>query len=584
MISLKPVVLFSCFFSLLFTPLLQAKREHRSSKADYVIVGVGTAGAVLAKRLTDDKKTSVIALHIGENETENPLIKFSRNAGITVIDGLIGPPFYQNGVTVPQPEANNRALNWAIALPEGGASSINAGAYCRGTNQVYAQWEEIAGPNWSVNRILEIYKQLETYHGETNNPGARGFHGPIDVRQVPDPTQVALKFTEAVIDATGYPFVLDYNDPNTPIGVSSQFQYTQNGPDGKLRVSSATAFLNETVMTPDGRGVKGRKLRVLFDRTALRTIWEGNKAVGVEYLQNGKIKQVYAKKGVIVCCGLKSSFFLLHSGVGPRSLLESFNIPVVYDNPNVGQGLADQPSVRMIFTSNPDDTPLFKFNGLFAQIAWLPAPGGDPSKRELRLATVNPIPGFTLALLDLCQPRSRGSVSINSSDPLADPVINLGSLTNSEDLALFQEGLQIYLKNINKAFKTIDPSYQLLFPDPAILDDPALVQEFIRENISCNEHFQSHCLMAPLEQGGVVDSTGHVYGVKNLIVADDSVVPLCMDGSPMASAYLIAANIAELLIQHGDEKNCSPHKPKRHRAADEININSLRGCQQIGFQ
>ena len=218
----------------------------------------------------------------------------------------------------------------------------------------------------------------------------------------------------------------------------------------------------------------------------------------------------------------------------------------------------------MLFTSNPDDTPLFKFNGLFSQISWLPAPGGDPTIRELRLSTASPFPRFTLALFDLCQPRSRGSVSINSSDPLADPVINLGSLTNSEDLALFQEGLQIYIKNINEAFKTIDPSYQLLFPDPAILDDPALVKDFIRENISCNEHFQSHCRMAPLEQGGVVDSTGHVYGVKNLIVADNSVAPLCMDGSPMASAYLIAANIAELLIQQVHERNCSSHhKAKR---------------------
>ena len=104
------------------------------------------------------------------------------------------------------------------------------------------------------------------------------------------------------------------------------------------------------------------------------------------------------------------------------------------------------------------------------------------------------------------------------------------------------------MKDINEEFKTIDKKYQLVFPNSAILDDPALVREFIRESISCNQHFQSHCRMAPLDQGGVVDSTGHVYGVKNLIVADDSVAPLCMDGSPMASAYLIAANIAELLI------------------------------------
>lgn len=173
----------------------------------------------------------------------------------------------------------------------------------------------------------------------------------------------------------------------------------------------------------------------------------------------------------------------------------------------------------------------------------------------------------------MLEPRSRGSLTINSADPLADPVINLGTLTQPEDLAIFQAGLQVYMKNINEAFKVIDPSYKLIFPDPSILDHPALVQDFIKENVSCNEHFQSHCHMAPQDQGGVVDSTGHVHGVQNLIVADDSVVPLCMDGSPMASAYLIAANIAELLInpknQQKKERRGS-HKSPSHLSGSQL--------------
>jgi choline dehydrogenase-like flavoprotein len=542
------MILFSCAFCLFSHSLLQARIIGKRSHADYIVIGVGTAGAVLAKKLTDDKKTSVIALHSGENLNNDPLIKFSKNVIITVPDAIIGAPFFQNGNTIRQVHADGRELLWAIALPEGGASAINAGAYCRGTNQVYSQWEAIAGPLWSVNRILKIYKKLEDYHGKTTNPGARGFHGPIDVRQVPDPSKVSLTFTQAVMNATGFPFVLDYNDPNTPIGVSSQFQYTQKGRNGRLRVSSATAFLNKKVMTPDGFGINGRRLRVLFDSTALRTIWEGNKAVGVEYLRHGKVKRAFAKKGVIVCCGLKSSFFLLHSGVGPRAVLEAFNIPVVFDNPNVGQGLADQPGLNVIFSSNPADTPLINRNSIFEQISWLPAPGGDPTKREIRIAIVNPIPGIVLTFLDLCQARSRGSVSINSPDPLAPPVINLGELSNPEDLLLYQQTLQIYVKAINQALQAIDPQYQLIYPNPAILDDPALVTAFIRAGVQSNQSFQSHCRMAPLEQGGVVDSTGHVYGVQNLLVADDSIVPQPMDGSTMATAYLIAANIAQILI------------------------------------
>lgn len=548
----------SFFFSLALLgfclhPELEARKGAKTPTADYVIVGVGTAGGLLAKRLTDDRKTSVIALHVGENLTEDPLIKYSKNAGITVIDGLIGPPFYESGVTVSQSNADDRQLHWALALPEGGASSINAGAYCRGTNQLYCQWQKIAGPSWSVKRILSIYKKLETYEGETTDPCARGHHGPLNVRQVQDPTDVSLTFTQGIIDATSFPFVLDYNAPSTPIGVSSQLQYTQKGVNGRLRVSSATAFLNENVMTPDGQGVNGRRLRVLFNSTGLRTIWEGNTAIGVEYLNDGETKQVFARKGVIVCCGLRSSPFLMYSGVGPQALLSSLNIPVVYDNPNVGQGLADQPSLRMLFSANPlDYSPVF--DGLFSQISWLPAPGGNPYSRQIRIATANPIPGFVLFIMDLCQPQSRGSVSINSSDPLAAPVIDLGVLSASADLDLFQAGMQVYVNNINLAVQAIDPLYQLIYPDPAILSDNAAVIDFIKANVSSNEHFQSHCRMAPEDQGGVVDSTGHVYGVQNLIVADDSVVPLCMDGSPMASAYLIAENIAQMLIEQNNSR------------------------------
>lgn len=569
---------FTCAVVLLsFSTNDLASQPKSGNTADYIIVGVGTAGAVLAKRLSDDKKTSVIALHSGKNFNNSFIIKYSKNTLFSVLASLIGatPPFdpamlnlppafkqqlqdllqltsttakplYETGLTTPQPNANNRELLWVIPLPEGGATSINAGAWCRGTNQLYSQWEAIAGPEWSVDRILQTYKELEDYVGKTHNPNARGKNGPLKVLQVSPPSMLSKVFTQAVIDATGFPFVLDYNDPKTPVGVSTQLQLTRRGHKGFYRISSATAFLNHHVMKSDGRGVHGRKLRVFFNSNALKTIWEGNKAVGVEYVQEGKNKKVYAKKGVIVCGGLRSSPFLLCSGVGPAALLNSLNIPVIFDNPNVGQGLADQPHVIILFASNPKDSDT-NANSPFSQIAWLPAPGGDPTQRQIRIATLDVIPGLTGAFVDLCQPLSRGSVSINSANPLAPPIIDVGELSNPSDLALFVSAFQTYIKAINIELQKIDPSYRLIFPDPAILDDTALLTDFIKEQIEPNMHFQSHCRMAPLNQGGVVNSFGGVYGVQNLFVADDSIVPLCMDGSPMASAYLIAANIARLL-------------------------------------
>ncbi len=574
---LKSLIIFVVGITTITNSYVQAAHPDQSDSntADYVIVGVGTSGAVLAKELTDDKKTSVIALHQGKNLTNKPLIKYSKNRVFTVLAALLGTPLpfdpntlnlpqsvidelnsflatlpsstaplYISGTTVPQTFADDQQILWVEALPEGGASSINAGAWCIGTKQVYSQWEAIDGPEWSVHRIYKTYRQLQHYHGKTLHPHTKGYKGPISVQQDPLPTTASKKFTKAIIKATGFPYVLDYNDPNTPIGASSRFQFTQRGHDGKFRVSSATAFLDKNVIKPNGTGVHGRKLKIHFESTALKTIWNGTTAIGVEYQQNGQNKLAFARKGVIVCAGLMSSPFLLQSGVGPNSLLNSLGIPVIFDNPNVGQGLADQTQLALFFSTNPKDKIRNKYNALFSQIAWLPAPGADPTVRELRFSTVNLIPGLTLALLDLIQPKSRGSVSINSSNPLAPPVIDFGVLSNPDDLTLYQNALSIYIKAINQSLQQIDPLYQLVYPDPSILDDPAALTAFIQASVASNQSFQCHCRMAPINQGGVVDSTGHVYGVQNLIIADNSIVPIPMDGSAMQTAFMIGANIA----------------------------------------
>lgn len=573
---------------------LQGALMGRES-ADYVVVGLGTAGATMAKLLSDDESTSVIAIHNGKNQTQDPDIKYTKNAAFTVLSAPFGAFFYQRGDTIPQPFADGNEIVWVVALPEGGASSINAGAWLRGTTDSYSEWEAFAGPEWSSLKILDIFVGLENYHGLTTNPAERGTSGPLSIRQIPTPTPFSTKFTQAVELATGVPFLLDYNVEN--IGVASQMQYTQSGNEGQFRVSSATAFLNESVVTPSGKGVGERKLKIKYKSTALRTIWEENRAVGVEYWHNGKIKKVYANKGVVVCAGLYSSAFLMHSGIGSERSLKALGIPVKYNNPNVGKALADQPIVPIIFATNPADTPVdpdnsldssfpsdltfhisdrsFQFqipdipstedqkrfwstllqegfafpqNSIFSQIALLPDPAGDPNERKVRITTINPFPGLALAMVDLVQPVSRGRITLNSFNPFEKPVIDSGIFSQAEDLELYITAFQTYIKNINASLQAIDEQYQLVFPDPAILDDTEVLSAFIKEAVTSAQCWQSHCRMAPLAQGGVVDGRGKVYGVENLFVADNSVNPVLMDGTTMATAYLVAANIARLLI------------------------------------
>lgn len=549
---------------------------------DYVIIGAGTSGSVLARKLSDNNKTSVTVLHNGANLNSNSLITQSQNSVISVLYGVTGTTLYASGLTPPQPDADNRNFLWIYAPPFGGASSVNASGYARGTNQVYSQWESIDGPNWSTTRILNTFRELENYTGLTITPNARGTNGLLPVWQVPTVARMAaFVFLPALQSALpGIPTVVDYNDPSVSNCIDSRAQYTQTGAGGALRASSAMSFLNNTVIDNDGLGINGRQLSVVFNATADKIIWNGNQAVGVSYYENGVVKNIYANKAVIVTAGIKSSALLMRSGVGPASLLQSLNIPVIYNNPNVGQNLKDQYRLLFIYQTNPADSPTLPLisipssilialaqtnvgqqlllyignfvaaqNSLFFESAWLPIVGGSASDARLfRFTAINPIPGYAVVLFDLIQPESSGSIAINSTNPFVEPTIDLGILTNSVDLDNYATGVQTYIKNITDQLALIDPQYQMVYPDPAILTNNADIRAFITSNIGTDMHFQGHCKMAPLNQGGVVDNTGHVYGVHNLIVADNSITPVGMDGAPMASAYMIADNIANIML------------------------------------
>ena len=192
----------------------------------------------------------------------------------------------RQALTTPQPDADNRNFMWIYALPFGGASAVNATGYARGTTQVYSQWESINGPNWSMTRILNTFKELENYTGLTITPDARGTNGLLPVWQQPTITRMSFFVFLPALQAAlpGIPIVVDYNDPTVSNCIDPRAQYTQTGASGELRASSAMSFLNNTVIDNNGYGVNGRQLRVIFNATADNIIWDGNKAVGVSVL------------------------------------------------------------------------------------------------------------------------------------------------------------------------------------------------------------------------------------------------------------------------------------------------------------
>src|SRR4051812_33954754 len=264
---------------------------------DYIVVGSGPAGAVIAKTLTDDKKTSVLVLEAGDNNDNDVPIKDSSYA--PKLEENYFPQYFWQGEGVPQEGVNEKSFEWTTGRLSGGGSSINGEQYVRPTSGVLREWERLLGSMWSPRQAIQNFKMLEDFHGETNDPEFHGFNGRLNIRQAPDiPPRVTEKFVQAMELATGFKRIVDYNDPRTPLGPFTQWQLFQkmNG----LRESSSTAFLSSDIMTSEGYGVNGRKLRVLYESTALRVLFKDRTANGIEFLVAGKKVKAFARKKVII--------------------------------------------------------------------------------------------------------------------------------------------------------------------------------------------------------------------------------------------------------------------------------------------
>lgn len=533
--------------SFAFTNTMCASEE--ALRADYVVVGMGAAGAGIAKILSDNQKVSVIGLEAGANcdnheEIKNPIYS------MTLEEDFFPQYFYQLQQIV-QENAPEVAFNYTTGRLFGGGSSVNGMQYVQGSPALYKEWEYLLGASWSVNKIRDTFKALEHFFGETPNHASRGYHGAVNIRQAPkSPTAMARKFVDAVSQATSYPQIMDYNDPYTPIGPFTQWQLFQN--PNKTRESSSTAYLKD-ILNDKFHGMHSRQLRVLERATVLRVIFEGDTAVGVEYLCNGKCGTAYANKKVILSAGVYSPWLLQLSGIGPKDVLEKAGVEVIYDNPNVGKNLINHFISMAVFQANPKDRGLRKNDpeALYTGGAFLPdpTPPVKSNRRGVQMIGMSAGPGnFILASIAV-QPKSRGSLVIQSADPLQVPLVDDGAFMHPADLITYKNIYKIYIKDIAEKLNAIDSQYVLVAPSLSVIEDDQALEDYIVNTIEHTHHWAGTCRMAPLNKGGVVDENGHVYGVRNLIVADDSIAPFIPDGNTAACAFMIGRKIAKELQQ-----------------------------------
>lgn len=549
----------------------RCKMSGKTLEADIIVVGAGAAGCVLMNQLSENGLFSVLGIEGGLNLTSDPAIE-AVGLPAFLLAGTGKYKYFWPGwnQTVPMPGLNGRTSDWTTGMLLGGGASINGLYYGRGSNSMYSRWEEISGSsNWSLDNILATFKALENYQGFRITPGARGGNGALSVLQTPTvseiTTQVLLPACQAAF--SGIPTVLDYNDPSVENCIDTRAQWFID-PTGTKRESSATAYLNSTVMTPEGQGVNGHKLFMLFDSVAVKIIFDKHgRAKKVRYMKDGQLFEARARKAVVLASGINSSKLLQLSGIGPSEALKNAGIKPVFINENVGKHLQNHPLIFITMLADPTLSGIppgapyaFTINSVY-----LPVVGGSSSDPRMLQILFEYIPaiGGTPPLVaigfDLLNPVSEGSVTIQSDNSFQIAAADDAFYQDPVDLANMKSAVSVYIRALLAQLDTFYPFPSLYFkPIPG---DPiysvifsgyndAAVEQYVKNNSNLSldvHHFTSHCKMAPLNAGGVVNGDTRVYGTKNVFVADDSICPVIPDINTAAPAMMIGLRSSAIL-------------------------------------
>jgi choline dehydrogenase len=547
---------------------------------DYIVIGAGTAGGVIAKELTDDKRTSVLVLEAGTNLT-NELSSPSVETALTL---STDNKFSFNILSKLEPIIG-RQLRLSGGRAIGGSSEHNAMYAVRGSSNLYDEWANLVGSQWSYENVRPLFKKNETYTGNTQSPNERGTKGPIFVRQQIIPNGGLINtLAEATSDVLDIPIVEDYN---TGIRDCTFFksQFIQQEVDGKfVRSSTATGYLNKNIVTqgnefhPDEFGVGQRKL-VIFTKTTVNKILFKQKkgvniAVGVEFVRNGRSQRAFARKGIIVSAGNFSSVILQRSGIGRSTDLAKAGIRTLVESPNVGYNFQTHYVVGMgvevetnrllqVLSSDPNQPIALgafkkeKGPGRRLQLLGLPVPFFVPIQdvfiNNWQFNPSKPSNIMSIGIVNL-NPKSKGTIMVAHSDPEAYPSINFNPLENPDDLN-FMVDQYIQTFNIMKRARKLDPGgiYKVVYPSENIFnltneeEKRKLLADYVKASYSSFDHFGGQCRMGRNIQEGVVDGFLNVFGTKNLKVADLSVAPILPDGNTSIPAQMIGLNAVRFI-------------------------------------